>query len=290
LAIVRGDRDVNEAKLAKVIRIQPQPASDERIQQAGGVPGFASPMGLDPDSWRVVVDHTVATTNNLVAGANEVDYHYKNFNLERDLPGIETVDIVEVQEGDGSPVGEGRLHIERGIEVGNIFQLGDKYTQAMGMTYLDENGKAAVPVMGCYGIGVGRLFSSVMEVRRDEYGPKWPMTIAPWHVHLNALKMDAGDVREVAEKLYGDLRKANLEVLFDDRDARPGSQFADADLLGAPVRLIVSERNLKNGEIEWKRRDTGESGTLPVEKAAETAREWVEAALSGIEKNVPDSL
>jgi prolyl-tRNA synthetase len=280
MAVVRGDRDVNEAKLAKVIGARPVPAGDKRIRDAGAEPGYASPMGLDPEAVRVVVDHTVAESNNLVTGANEPDYHFTGFNLERDLPGIEPVDIVEVAEGDRTADGGGVLAFRRGIEVGNIFQLGRKYTEAMGMTYNDEDGKARVPIMGCYGIGVGRLMSSVMEAHRDTYGPIWPITIAPWQVHLNALKMQAGNVREVADQLYADLRAAGLEVLFDDRNARPGAQFADADLLGIPFRVIVSERNLAEHQVEWKRRDTGESGAMPLSEAVATVRGWVDEALA----------
>jgi prolyl-tRNA synthetase len=284
LAVIRGDRDVNDAKLAKVIGAQPVPATEERIREAGSEPGFASPMGLDPEKWRVVMDGTVGASNNLVTGANEVDYHYKSFNLERDLPGTETVDIALVEEGDGSPDGKGKLVFSRGIEVGNIFQLGIRYTESMNMTYLDENGKKQVPIMGCYGIGVGRLMSSVMEVRHDKFGPQWPITIAPWQVHLNALKMNAEGVRDTAEQLYGDLQEAGLEVLYDDRNGRPGVQFADADLVGIPFRLIVSERNLQNGEVEWKRRDTGESGTMAIAGAVETVKGWVDDAVKAIEE------
>ena len=283
MVVVRGDRDVNEVKLAKVIRVEPHPAGDERIQSVGSVPGFASPMGVDPEQVRIVVDHTVAASNNLVTGANEVDTHFKNFNLERDLPGIETVDVIEVQEGDGSPDGKGTVVLKRGIEVGNIFQLGLKYTKAMEMTYDDEEGKACTPIMGCYGIGVGRLMSSVMEVSRDKYGPIWPVTIAPWQVHLNALKMDAEGVREAAEGLYAAFQEAGIEVLYDDRDARPGVQFAEADLLGLPFRIIVGARNLVNGEVEWKHRGSGESGTMPVGEAVARVKGWIEESVAAIQ-------
>lgn len=288
--VVRGDREVNEAKLARIIQAPPVPADEARIRGVGAEPGFASPMGIDREKVRVVIDHTVASSNNLVTGANEVDYHYKNFNLDRDLPGVETVDVVDVEEGDLAPDGKQKIVLQRGIEVGNIFQLGRKYTQTMGMTYDDEQGKAQVPIMGCYGIGVGRLMSSVMEIRRDEYGPKWPITIAPWQVQINALKMGQAQVKETAEKLYADLAAAGLEVLYDDRDARPGVQFADADLLGIPIRIIVGERNLKDGNVEWKRRDTGDSGTIPVSDAAQTIAEWVRRVVQDVENKVPESL
>ncbi|MFP4502430.1 MAG: proline--tRNA ligase [Candidatus Hydrogenedentota bacterium] len=285
LAVIRGDREVNESKLAKIIQAPPVPADDAAIRAHGAEPGYASPMALDPVKVRIVVDHTIAATNNLVTGANDHDYHYTGFNLERDLPGIETVDIDTVQEGDMAPEGDGNLVYKRGIEVGNIFQLGTKYSEAMEMHYLDEEGKAHTPIMGCYGIGVGRLMSSVMEARHDKYGPIWPLSIAPWQMHLNALKMDAEGVRDTAEKLYTDLTAAGVEVLYDDRNARPGVQFADADLLGIPIRLVVSARNLANNAIEWKRRDTGESGTMPLEDAVGTAAQWVREALAAFHKS-----
>lgn len=271
IAVIRGDREICEPKLAKIIRAIPTPANDARIRGAGGVPGFASPMGLEKTKWRIVIDSTVATSNNLVTGANETDYHYKNFNLSRDLPGVETYDIAMIADGDRTPDDKGVIALQRGIEVGNIFQLGTKYTESMGMTYNDEAQQKCIPIMGCYGIGIGRMMSSIMEVHRDQYGPKWPMSVAPWQVHLNALKLNTPGVKEAAEKLYADLTAKGIEVLFDDRDERPGVQFADADLLGIPVRLIVSERNLKEGNIEWKRRDTGENGVVSIDTAMDFA-------------------
>ncbi|MDQ1256217.1 MAG: prolyl-tRNA synthetase [Candidatus Hydrogenedentes bacterium] len=281
--LIRGDLDVNESKLSKIIQAHPVAADEKRIEAAGSVAGFASPMSLDRTKIRVVVDHTIAASNNLVTGANEVDYHYKNFNLERDLPGVTTVDVANVREGDGCPQCGGKIVLKRGIEVGNIFQLGIKYTQSMGMTYLDDQGKSQTPIMGCYGIGVGRLVSSVMEARHDEYGPQWPMSIAPWHVHINALNYSKEPVKVAAEGLYRDLCAAGIEVLFDDRNERPGVQFADADLLGIPVRIIVSERNLGNAVFEYKRRDTGDKGTIPIEGAAETVGVWIREAVAAID-------
>lgn len=283
LALIRGDRDVSDVKLAKIIKNMPVAAQDSLIKANGAEPGFATPMGLDATKWRIVIDHTVRDSNNLVTGANEVDYHFRNFNLDRDFPGHQTVDICVAQPGDGSPDGKGKLVFQRGIEVGNIFQLGSKYSTSMGMLYNDEQGKSCVPIMGCYGIGVGRLMSSIMEVHRDQYGPKWPMSVAPWHVHLNAIKLNVKTVSEMSEKLYSDLLANGLEVVYDDRDARPGVQFADADLLGVPIRLVVSERNLANGQIEWKRRDTGETGTLSVDEVVAVVKQWVAESVARID-------
>ncbi len=286
--LIRGDIEVNEMKLAKVIRAVPVPADEAKITAAGSVAGFASPMGLDPKRCRIVVDQTIAGSGNLVCGANEPDYHFKNFNLARDLPGMDIVDVAQVREGDGCPKCSGALALKRGVEVGNIFQLGTKYTEAMGMTFDDEAGNVRTPIMGCYGIGVGRLVSSIMEVRRDEYGPKWPLSVAPWQVHLNALRLNVEEVNTTAEKLYAELQDAGIEVVYDDRDERPGVQFADADLLGVPIRLIVSERNLKNSQIEFKRRDTGESGVIPLERAAQTIRDWIDGTLAAIKTAAED--
>jgi len=284
LAVIRGDVEINEIKLAKIIQAQPKMAGDERIASIGAVPGYASPMGVDRAKCRVVVDETLVGSGNLVCGANESDYHYKHFNLERDCPDAEIADIAAVREGDGCPVcGQGRIVLKNGIEVGNIFQLGTKYSEAMGMRYLDENGESRTPIMGCYGIGVGRLFSGAAEVRSDKYGPIWPISIAPWQVHINALRPENDAVRQAAESLYEDLTKAGVEALYDDRGERPGVQFADADLLGAPIRFIASERNLAEGKLEWKRRDTGESGQVETAQAVDLAKTWIAQARAALE-------
>ena len=276
--LIRGDLEVNESKLAGILRVMPAPASEAKIVAAGTVPGFATPMGLDARHCRILVDPTIAESNNLVCGANEQDYHYRNFNLERDLPGAEIADVATVTDGAGCPHCEGTLRLRNGIEVGNIFQLGTKYSTSMNLTYTDANGKVCAPFMGCYGIGVGRLMSAFIEARHDQYGPKWPVSIAPWTVHLNALKLSKSAVKEQSEALYAALNSADVEVLYDDRDATPGVQFAEADLLGAPIHIIVSERNLANHAVEYKRRDTGESGTIPLENAVATVQTWIDKA------------
>ncbi len=280
--LIRGDREVNENKLAKLIGRMPTPAADDRIRAAGAVPGYASPIGLDLANIRLLVDQTVADAANLVTGANETDYHYKNFNLARELPALTTVDIAKVAEGDLAPDHDSPLRLQRGIEVGNIFQLGTKYSKAMGMTYLDEKGQAQVPIMGCYGIGVGRLVSSVMEVRRDKFGPIWPMSIAPWQIHICALRPDQDGVGEAARSLYDQLTALGLEVIWDDRGAQPGVQFAEADLLGVPLRVIIGGRSLKQGKLELKSRAGGETELIDVEGAAALLASRVQAALDEI--------
>ncbi|MFZ2959809.1 MAG: proline--tRNA ligase [Candidatus Ozemobacteraceae bacterium] len=280
LVLIRGDVEVNEAKLGRILRCQPALAEEKTIRAIGAVPGYASGIGLQ--GCRIIVDPTVAQGGNLVCGANVADHHLKNFNLTRDVVGFETADIGTVREGDGCPQCQGHLHLSRGIEVGNIFQLGSKYTTSMKMTYLDEQGKEQIPIMGCYGIGVGRLLSSVMEVHHDEFGPVWPLSIAPWQVHLNALNLKKPAVKEAAEKLFLELKNAGIEVLFDDRDERAGIQFADADLLGIPLRFIIGERNLTEGKIEWKIRGEMGSGLVPVGEAVNLAINWIKDRLQEI--------
>jgi prolyl-tRNA synthetase len=283
MAVIRGDVEINEVKLAKILQVVPKMADDDRIRLVGAVPGFASPMGVDPAACRIVVDRTVAEAANLVTGANEADYHVRHFNLRRDLPGVEPVDIATVRDGDGCPNCPGSITLQRGIEVGNIFQLGTKYTESMGMRYLDEAGQEQTPIMGCYGIGVGRLVSSVMEVRHDKFGPIWPASIAPWQVHLNAIDYAQDANREMAESLYRSLTDAGLDVLFDDRDERPGVQFAEADLLGIPFRFVVSSRNLAEGRVEWKRRDTGDKGFCAPDEVPGLACQWVRESLAELD-------
>ncbi|MDD2716139.1 MAG: proline--tRNA ligase [Candidatus Wallbacteria bacterium] len=282
MAVIRGDLEINEAKLEHFIGVMPQKACEKSIERTGAVPGFASPLGLSHMNVRVLIDHSIRTSSNLVCGANERDYHYLNFNLERDLPGTTTIDIARVREGDHCQCG-GKIELKRGIELGNIFQLGTKYTGKMGMRYLDENGQEGTPIMGCYGIGIGRLMASVIEARRDENGPIWPISIAPWQVHINAVKITDKEVADAAEELYSDLQDAGIEVLYDDRNERPGVQFAEADLLGTPFRFIVAEKNLKNHEVEWKCRETGETGKVLLENAVAFIRHRIGMAVNKIE-------
>ena len=280
MAILRGDLAVNEAKLARLLLKQPALAEEATIRKTGAVPGFASTLGVS--GCRIIADVTAAGSNNLVCGANESDYHFLNWNLKRDAKDYEVADIATAREGDGCPQCAGTLSAKRGIEVGNIFQLGDKYTRAMGLRYLDPNGKEQTPIMGCYGIGVGRLLASVMEARHDEYGPVWPISIAPWQAHLCVIDIKKENVARTAEELYAGLQAAGIEVLMDDRGERPGIQFADADLLGVPLRLIVSDRNLAAGQVEWKLRGTTEKGTVPIAEAVEFARKLCADKLSDI--------
>ena len=201
--------------------------------------------------------------------------------MTRDLPNAEYHDFAKVVEGGVCPhCGKHSVTISRGIEVGNIFQLGTKYTKAMNMTYLDSEGKTQNPIMGCYGIGVGRLAASVCEAHHDAYGPIWPMSIAPWQVHICAMRADNAEVRAFADSLYDTLQKAGVEVMYDDRSVSAGVMFSDADLLGVPVRVIASPRNLKDGCCEIVTRDKSISMKVPCEEAAEKVRELVAELLA----------
>jgi prolyl-tRNA synthetase len=263
LAVIRGDLEVNETKLRNHLKTKElKYANDGQIQAAGGVAGYASPLGLAAAKVRVIVDRSVAESSNLVTGANEPDYHHRNFNCGRDLPGAEVLDIATVRPGDPCPVTGQPLVMCRGIEVGNIFQLGTRYTEKMNCTYLDQNGKAQPMVMGCYGIGVGRTMAAVIEQSHDQYGPVWPMSIAPYQVHLVSLNPNQPGVKDYAEALYQELRAAGLEVLYDDRGEKAGFAFADADLIGVPLRLIVSAKTLALNQVEFKTRDGNRKNEL----------------------------
>jgi prolyl-tRNA synthetase len=261
---IRGDIEVNEAKLRKILQSpQLEFANDAEIAAAGAVAGYASLLDLDASKMRVVVDRSFAESSNLVVGANLADYHLRNFNFERDLTpeqraSITLADIATVREGDPCSVTGQPLKMLRGIEVGNIFQLGTKYSVAMNVNYLDQDGKAKPMIMGCYGIGVGRTLAAVIEQNHDDYGPVWPAAIAPFQVHLCALNIRDEAVRTAAEGLYRDLQAAGLDVLFDDRSEKAGFMFNDADLIGVPLRLIVSPKTLADGKAEFKRRNSPE--------------------------------
>ena len=281
---IRGDLEVNETKLAKVVKDANLAfADDELIRSVGAVPGYASLYGLDLGKFRVVVDPSVTNSNNLVVGANEELYHIRNFNYERDVAQKEQVivaDIANVREGDPSPVDGAPLKLLHGIEIGNIFQLGTKYSKPMGCNFLDADGKSKPMIMGCYGIGVGRGIAAVCEQNHDDWGPIWPMTIAPYQVHIIGLKYSEPAVAEACEKLYDDLQKLGVEVLLDDRGEKAGSAFADADLLGIPLRVIISPKTIADGQVEFKHRDWGKRSEMrPLEGLPEALQTEIHQAL-----------
>ncbi|MFA6929093.1 MAG: proline--tRNA ligase [Lentisphaeria bacterium] len=282
---IRGDLEVNEAKLHKALQCAELSfADDELIRSAGAIPGFASLYQLPLDGIRVVVDPSVAKSSNLVVGANEKDYHLRNFNFSREIgehPDIMITDIATVREGDPCPVTGQPLQMLKGIEVGNIFQLGTKYSSAMNCNYLDQDGKAKAMVMGCYGIGVGRAMAAVVEQCHDDYGPIWPLSIAPYQVQIIGLNHSQPEVRDACEKLYQELQSRNIEVLYDDRGEKAGSAFADADLLGIPLRIILSPKTLAGQQAEFKRRDWGRrSELLPLSGLAEQLTTMVHEELA----------
>ena len=262
-AVVRGDMEVNETKLANTINSRSlRPATEDEIKAVGAVPGFASPVGLK--DTLVVVDDLIPRSPNLVAGANEDGYHLLNVNYDRDYQADLVEDIAAAQDGDACPECGASMQAVRGVEVGNIFKLGTHFSDALGCTYLDAQGQARPVVMGSYGIGTGRLLACVAELHHDDAGLVWPISVAPYQVHLVVLigKGDSNTI-ETGERLYADLQKVGIEVLFDDRLESPGVKFNDADLIGIPIRLTVSDRAIKSGGIEFKRRDLGERLVVP---------------------------
>lgn len=273
IAFVRGDLEVNETKLRNYLKKEIHPAVG--VDPESGIKaGFIGLYALDADAT-VVIDRSLKGINDLVTGANEEGYHYTGFNIERDYgKPFEYADVTKAVEGGVCPVcGARALTVKRGIEVGNIFQLGDKYTESMGMTYLDADNTEKTPIMGCYGIGVGRLIASVCQNSRDEYGPIWPMSIAPWQVEVCNLRVTDENVKTAADKLVEDLERAGVEVLYDDREVRPGFMFADADLFGVPVRAVVSQKTVERGVVEVSTRDK----TLKTEFASGEAAEKISA-------------
>ena len=256
--LVRGDHELNEIKAEKLEGIASPLcfATDEEIKnKVGAGPGSLGPVNLKMPFF---IDRSVAVMSNFSAGANVNDKHYFGINWERDLPLGEVVDIRNVVEGDLSPDGKGRLSIKRGIEVGHIFQLGKTYSEKLKATVLDEQGKATVMTMGCYGIGVSRVVASAVEQNHDDKGIIWPESIAPFQVVIIPMNMHKSDtLKPVAEKLYSDLLDANIDVLFDDRKERAGIMFADMELIGIPHRIVIGDRGLEKGMVEYKgRRDT----------------------------------
>ena len=272
--VVRGDHELNAVKAQKLpgVFAPLKMATAEQVREATGCePGFIGPVGL---KLRLYADHAAARVADFVCGANRRDLHLTGVNWGRDLPEPEVVDLRNVVPGDPSPSGQGTLGIARGIEVGHIFQLGRKYSESMNATVLDEQGKAVTMFMGCYGIGVTRVVAAAIEQNHDERGILWPEPIAPFHVSLIPINLQKSErVREVAERLYVELQAAGFEVLFDDRDARPGVKFADDELLGIPHRIVVGDKGLERGAIEYKARAGGDGADLPIASVVQFLRE-----------------
>jgi prolyl-tRNA synthetase len=286
-ALVRGDMEVNETKLANALRAKElRPAREDEIRAVGAVPGYASPVGLDPQRVLVVVDDAIPASPNLVGGANEAGYHMRGVNYGRDYSAPIVADIAAAGEGDACPNCGAALGVSRGVEVGNIFKLGTRYTDALGATFLERDGSQRAVIMGSYGIGSGRLLACVAEAHHDADGLRWPITVAPFHVHLVVLPEATGQAQAEAEALYLQLQTAGVEVLFDDRDERPGVKFKDADLIGLPLRVTVSERALRAGGVEFKRRTAAGRETVPLDQALPRLQTEIAALLAEIAATV----
>jgi len=281
-AIVRGDMDLSETKLVNALKAKElRPAHDEEIEAVGAVPGYASPVGLDADVI-VVVDDLIPQSPNLVAGANEASYHLLNVNYGRDYKADYVTDLAAAQEEDRCPQCGTPMNMSRGVEMGNIFKLGTRYSADMGATYTDEDGEQHPVVMGSYGIGVGRLLACVAEEHNDEYGLIWPITIAPYELHLVALRGGS----EVAGELYDNLRDAGVEVLYDDRDESPGVKFNDADLIGVPIRITVGKRGLDQGGVELKLRHEKDRDLVPLDEVVARVLEEKAKLYDAIEETI----
>jgi prolyl-tRNA synthetase len=270
--LVRGDHEVNEIKVKRLFGVtQLELAGPEKVRALTGAPvGFAGPVGLK--GIKILADQAVRTMRNFVVGANQADTHFVDANIGRDFPVDLFGDLRNAQAGDQSPRGDGTLQVAKGIEVGHVFMLGTKYSQAMSATFLDTQGKELPAVMGCYGIGVGRTAAASIEQNHDAKGIIWPVPIAPFHVHLLPLSQSQ-PVVDLADRLYHALNEAGIEVLWDDRDERAGVKFNDADLIGAPLHLVLGEKSLARGEVELKTRKTGQTTRVAPDRVVAAIRD-----------------
>jgi prolyl-tRNA synthetase len=272
LVMVRGDHRVNEIKLQLALNADFRPATADEVSERLGPPGFIGPVGIDLE---ILLDEAV-TPGGYVTGANRLDAHLRGVEPGRDFR-FRAVDVRSVVAGDtvnGAPI-----RIEPAIEVGNLFKLGTRYSEPLGATYLDESGTERLIWMGSYGFGPARTAAAAVEQYADEHGISWPRTIAPFDVELVVLGKEGGEERTVSDRIYAELQDAGLETLYDDRDANPGEKFADAELLGCPIRVTVGRKTLAAGEIEVQIRRGRESLTVPLEGAAE--------AIAGLWRELP---
>jgi len=278
--VIRGDLEVNETKLRNTLKCNElRLAIEYEVQQTGIVVGFASPIGIK--GTKVIADDSITMGSNFITGANKPGYHFKNANYPRDFEVDITADIALAHHGDSCPKCGSNLSSTRGIEVGHIFKLGTFISEKLGASFLDQTGAYRSAVMGCYGIGLGRLLAAIVEQNHDDKGIIWPLSVAPYQIYLCLLHLDSPEVASAAEKAYQELENAGIEVLFDDRDESPGVKFNDADLLGIPLRLTLSPRTLKNQSIEAKWRTEKETKLLPLENlAAEVNKQLREKSAS----------
>ncbi len=275
-AVVRGDMELNETKLANAVGASGlRPAHPEEVRAVGAEPGYGSPLGVE--GAIVVADDTILASPNLVAGANEEGFHFLNVNYGRDFEADIVADIASAGDGSLCPECGGAMRAVRGVEVGNIFKLGTRYSDAFGAGFLDADGRRKPVVMGSYGIGLGRLLACIAEENHDENGLVWPVSVAPYHVHIVAAEAD-----EMAEGLYETLVSAGVEVLYDDRRESLGAKFKDADLIGAPIRLTLTPRSLQKGGVEIKVRQDKEGYVVPVRETAAAVRRGISDLEDGI--------
>jgi prolyl-tRNA synthetase len=277
-AVVRGDMELNETKLANVVGASDlRPALPEEIRAVGAEPGYGSPLGVE--GAIVVADDAIPASPNLVAGSNEEGFHFLNVNYGRDFETDEVADIASAGYGSLCPECGNAMRAERGVEVANIFKLGTRYSEALGATFLDSDGERKPVVMGSYGIGVGRLLACIAEEHHDEDGLSWPISVAPYHVHIVATEAGV-----VADGLYERLVSAGIEVLYDDRRENLGAKFKDADLIGVPIRLTVTPRSLEKGGVEIKARNEAESHVVSTGEAVTAVRSKVTDLQEGLSR------
>jgi prolyl-tRNA synthetase len=277
MVLIRGDYEVNEAKLAKVLGSDVRLMTPEELDEMGLVKGYISPFSVKDKNIRIIADESVKDVHDGVIGADEVDYHYIHFDIS-DFDDVEYVDIRQVNEGDRCPVCGAPLRRYTAIEVGHIFNLGTRYSEPMGATYLDSDGKRKPYIMGCYGIGISRVMATIVERNHDENGIIWPISVAPYHVIVDVLDIRNDNVVGAAQEIVDALRREGIEVLVDDRDVRPGVKFKDADLIGIPIRVVVSKKTTAEGKYEVKIRRTGEVRKLSLQELVEYIKGLVKDA------------
>lgn len=284
IVFIRGDLEVSESKLANYLGEDVYPAvltADCELS-----PGNIGPYNLI-GNYIVIFDNSLKNTCNMICGANKNQYHYTGLQIERDCGKVNYIDLAKIKDGGICPeCGKHSINISRGIEVGNIFQLGSKYTKSMNMQYIDKNGNNNYPIMGCYGIGIGRLAASVCECHHDECGPIWPITIAPWQVHLCCIRADDEETVAFADNLYRKLLNERIEVIYDDRNVRAGVMFSDADLLGVPIRVIVSPKNMKDSCVEITTRDKSVQMKVSAADIIKTIKELTAQLTDKIENTI----
>ena len=276
VVVIRGDYNINETKLRNIsgftnLRI----ASPSELKAKSLIAGSLSPIGLDRNI-RVIADKSVKMGTNFLAGANEKGFHFRNINFPRDFTADLVDDIAEANAGDTCPNCSGTFKLHRGIEVGHVFKLGTVYSEKLGVLFSDESGDKQPVLMGCYGIGVGRLLAAAVEANHDENGIVLPRAIAPFEIHLVGLNLEQKPVNSLAETLYHELKRHNIDVLFDDRDSAPGSKLKDADLIGIPLRIVISHRSIKTGGVEVKARKQNNIQIVPQDKVITVVRELLD--------------